>query len=90
MHIVLGAFAVSGILHEYLFAVTFQRFTGFLMAFLLLHGVATIVTRRFKPAGWHRAPAAILTFSFITLTTVLLLAPIDEWLPLYVNAIPWR
>jgi hypothetical protein len=85
---VLGTFAVSGILHEYLFAVIFQRLSGYVMAFFLLHGLATVVTRRFRPTGWFRVPAAILTFSFNTLSTVLLLTPIDERIPLYVNAIP--
>jgi hypothetical protein len=60
------------------------------MAFFLLQGLATIVTRRFRPVGWLRVPAAILTFLFNTLTTALLLAPVDERLPLYVNDIPWK
>jgi hypothetical protein len=85
---VLGTFAVSGILHEYLFAVVLQGLTSFPMAFFLLQGAATICTRRFRPVGWLRVPAAILTFLFNTLTTVLLLAPIDERIPLYVNALP--
>ena len=84
----IGAFAVSGILHVYFFAVIFQRLSGFVMAFFLLHGLATVVTRRFRPTGWFRVPAAILTFSFNTLSTVLLLVPIDKRIPLYVNAIP--
>jgi hypothetical protein len=87
---VLGTFAVSGILHEYLFAVILEGLTGFMLAFFLLHGLATVVTRRFRPIGWRRVPAAILTFSFNTLSTVLLLAPINGQIPLYVNDIPWR
>ena len=85
---VLGTFAVSGILHEYLFAVIFRRLSGFVMAFFLLHGLAVVVIRRFRPVGWLRVPAAILTFLFNTLSSVLLLASIDERIPLYVNAIP--
>lgn len=84
----LGAFAVSGLLHEYLLGVIVQRVTGYPTAFFLLHGLATVLTRRFKPTGWLVLPAILFTFAFNTALTLLLLIPINERLPFYVNDVP--
>lgn len=84
----LAAFTVSGLLHEYLFAATFRRVTGYVMAFFLLHGLAAVLTRRFKPVGWLLVPATIFTFAFNTAFTLLLLIPINERIPLYANVVP--
>jgi hypothetical protein len=84
----LGAFAVSGLLHEYLFAMTFRQVSGCPTAFFLLHGLATVLTRRFKPAGWLTVPAALFTFAFNTASTLLLLVPINERIALYANDVP--
>jgi hypothetical protein len=81
----LAAFAVSGLLHEYFFAVTFRRVTGYVTAFFLLHGLAVVLTRRFKPTGWLVLPAAIATFVFNIASTLLLLLPINEYIPLYAH-----
>jgi len=83
-----AAFAVSGLLHEYLFGVTLQRVTGYPTAFFLLHGLAAVLTRRFKPTGLLAVPAIVLTFAFNTLSTLLLFIPIHEQIPFYANAVP--
>jgi hypothetical protein len=84
----LAAFAVSGLLHEYLFAVTLQRVTGYVTAFFLLHGLAAVLTRRFKPTGRLVLPAILFTFVFNTASTLLLFISINERLPFYVNDVP--
>ncbi len=84
----LAAFAVSGLLHEYLVGVSLRYVTGYITAFFLLQGTAAVLTRRFKPAGWLVAPALVLTLAFNTLSTVLLFVPINERVPFYVNAVP--
>ena len=84
----LATFAVSGLLHEYLFAVTFQRIAGHVMVFFLLHGLAVVLTRRLKPTGQWIIPAITLTFSFNTLSTVPLLVPMNEHLSVYANEVP--
>ena len=84
----LAAFAVSGLLHEYLLDVSLQYVTGYVTAFFLLHGCATVLTRRFKPSGRQVVPAVVLTFAFNTLSTVLLFVPISERIPFYVNDVP--
>jgi hypothetical protein len=84
----LAVFAVSGLLHEFQFGVAFQRVTGYPTAFFLLHGLAVVLTRRFKPTGWLIFPAAVFTFAFNTASTILLFIPISDWVPLYMNEIP--
>ena len=68
--------------------VTLPGFTGYPTAFFLLQGLAAMLTRRFKPAGWLAGPAILVTFAFNTLSTVLLFIPINERVPFYVNAVP--
>ncbi|MEN6577992.1 MAG: MBOAT family O-acyltransferase [Phycisphaerales bacterium] len=84
----LATFAVSGLLHEYLFAVALRRVTGYVTVFFLLQGAAVLLTRRFKPAGWLVLPAAAGTFAFNTVSTVLLLIPVNERVSFYVNDVP--
>ena len=85
---VLGTFAVSGLMHEYLFGVTFRHATGCPTAFFLLQGLVVALTLRFKPTGRLALPATIFTFAFNTASTLLLLIPLNEQIPFYVNEIP--
>jgi len=84
----LAPFALSGLLHEYLYAVTLRRVTGYVTAFFLLHGVPALLTRRLRPEGCLVVPAVLLTFAVNSFSTVLLLLPIHERIPLYVNDVP--
>ena len=84
----LAAFAVAGLLHEYIFTVAFQRVTGYVTAFFLLHGLAAVLTRRFKPTGWLILPTTLFTFAFNTASTLLLFIPINDRIPFYVNDVP--
>jgi hypothetical protein len=84
----LAPFAISGLLHEYLYGVTFRRIAGYVTLFFLLHGVAALSTRRVKPNGPLVVPAVILTFAFNTFSTVLLFLPINQRIPFYVNDVP--
>jgi hypothetical protein len=85
---VLGTFAVSGLMHEYLFTVTFQRVTGYPTAFFLLHGLVVVLTRRLRPLGALVLPAAVFTFAFNTVSTLLLFIPLHERVRFYVNDVP--
>ncbi len=84
----MAAFAVSGLFHEYIFGVALQHVTGYPTAFFLLQGLATVLTRRFKPTGWVRLPAILLTLAFMTASTILLFIPVGDQLPFYVNEVP--
>jgi len=83
-----AVFLVSGLLHEYLFAMTFRRVTGYPTAFFLLHGLAAMLTHRIKISGWLVLPATFTTFAFNTVSTILLFIPVDGRISFYVNTIP--
>jgi len=84
----LGTFAVSALLHEYLFAIWLQRATGYPTVFFGVHGLATVLTRRWKPTGPRTLLAGVGTFAFNTLSTVLLFVPVNDRVAFYANAIP--
>jgi hypothetical protein len=84
----MAPFVVSGLLHEYLFAATFHRVTGYITLFFLLQGVAALLTRRVKPTGSLAVAALLLTLAFNTFSSVLLFLPIHERIPFYVNDVP--
>jgi hypothetical protein len=71
---VLVAFAVSGLLHEYIFAVALMRVDGYQLAFFGLHGVAVAATARVRPRGLATAPWTIATAAFNLATLVLFAA----------------
>jgi hypothetical protein len=85
---VFTTFAISGLLHEYFFVVTFRSATGLVTVFFLLHGLAATATRGFRPTGWLVVPAVAATAAFNILSTLLLLVPIHRQIPIYVNRIP--
>jgi hypothetical protein len=79
----LATFAVSGLLHEYLFDITVGRIQGYQMAFFLTQGVAVILTARIRPNGWRRIVGIAATVAFSLATAALFFASIDEVLPFY-------
>ena len=54
----LGTFAVSAVLHEYLFDIAVGRVQGYQMAFFLTQGLAVAATRRVKPRGGAPSPGS--------------------------------
>ncbi len=82
----IGVFVVSGLIHEYFVVAALGRpssYTGWMMAFFMLHGAAVMVQ-----LAWDRGPgrrkkmgrplAVILHLGWITLTSPLFFAPIGE------------
>ena len=78
-------FAVSGLLHEYLFTVAVGRVQGFQLAFFLVQGAAVALTLRAKP---NRIVGVGATFTFNALTSILFFASVEGVLPFYVGGLP--
>jgi MBOAT membrane-bound O-acyltransferase family protein len=76
-------FAVSGILHEYLFDIAVCRVQGYQTAFFLLQGCAVALTIKVRPKGWSAIGWIVGTFAFNLATGVLFFASINEVLPFY-------
>ena len=79
----LATFAVSGLIHEFLFDITVMRIQGYQMAFFLIQGVAVALTLKVRPKGWVRIFAIGATLAFNLATGALFFASIDEVLPFY-------
>jgi hypothetical protein len=79
----IATFAVSGLIHEYLFDITVWRIQGYQVAFFLIQGVAVALTARLNPKGWWRGVGIAATLAFMLATGTLFFASIDEVLPFY-------
>jgi hypothetical protein len=79
----LATFAVSGLVHEYLFVITLFQIQGYQMAFFLTQGIAVVLTARLEPRGWWRVVGIAATLAFNLATGTLFFASIDEVMPFY-------
>jgi hypothetical protein len=78
-------FAVSGIIHEYVFDVPAGRVLGSQMLFFMIQGLAVMATLRLRPRGWRAVPMILLTFAFNLATVRIFLASMNAVLPFYVQ-----
>jgi hypothetical protein len=81
----LMTFAVSGIIHEYVFDLPAGRILGSQMAFFMIEGIAVAATLRLRPRGWLKWPAIVLTFVFNVAAVRIFLASVNAVVPFYVN-----
>ncbi len=81
-------FALSAVMHEYVFAVAMGRVQGYQTAFFLLQGLAVALTGGFKPRGWRAIPAVVGTLAFNLATAVLFFASIHGIAPFYARGLP--
>lgn len=79
----LTTFAVSGLIHEFLFDITVLRVQCYQMAFFLIQGVAVALTLKLRPEGRGRVLGIAATLAFNLATGTLFFASIDEVLPFY-------
>ncbi len=80
----LVTFAVSGVLHEYIFDLSVRRIQGYQLAFFLIQGLAVAATMRLRPRGWRTFPWIVGTLAFNLTTGTLFFASVNEILPFYV------
>jgi hypothetical protein len=83
-----AAFAVSALIHEFVFTVAVGRIQGYQTAFFLLQGLAVAATSWIKPRGWRAAVWTAGTFAFNLATGVLFFGSVNEILPFYENPPP--
>ena len=79
----LGTFAVSAVLHEYIFWIAVGRVQGYQTAFFLLQGLVVAATRKVRPRGWRAVAWGTGTLAFNLASSVLFFASLDEVLPFY-------
>ncbi len=84
----LMTFAVSALIHEYIFGIVVGRVQGYQTAFFLLQGVAVAATARAKPRGWAAAAGVACTWAFLLASSVLFFASMNEVVPLFSRPLP--
>jgi hypothetical protein len=84
----LAVFAVSGLLHEYLFWMAIGHSAGLQMSFFMLQGCGVALTLRVKPTGARAIAWSVGTFLFNALTSVFFFASIHLALPIYQGGLP--
>ena len=87
---ILVTFAISAVLHEYVFDIATMRVQGYQTAFFLIQGMAVAATIRVRPKGWSAAAWIAGTFAFNLATGVLFFASVNEIAPFYSRPVPWR
>jgi hypothetical protein len=81
-------FAVSGLLHEYLFLVATGRLHGYQMAFFLLQGIAVAMSLRIRPTGAAALAWWLGTWTFHLLTSLLFFASLHSVVKFYTTDLP--
>lgn len=85
----MAAFAVSALVHEYLFAVSIGHVEPFQTAFFMVQGLGVAVTSRWKPNGpWARLGIG-LTWIYNLTTSLLFFASMGGVVPFYSPGRPW-
>ena len=76
-------FALSAMLHEYVFGIATGRVQGYQTAFFLLQGISVAATMRVRPRGWRAIPWAMGTTLFVLLCSTLFFASMQGVVPFY-------
>jgi hypothetical protein len=85
---VVATFAVSALVHEYVFGVTLGRVQGYQTVFFLLQGVAVAATVRLRPVGIKTWPWIVATWIFNLATSVFFFASVNGVMPFYSRGLP--
>jgi hypothetical protein len=79
----MAAFAVSGLVHEYVFAIASGRIQPWQLLFFSLQGAAAVVTNRIPPRSGYRLLCIGGTISFNLLLAMLFFKSVNSVLPFY-------
>jgi MBOAT, membrane-bound O-acyltransferase family len=84
----LAVFALSALLHEFIFFTAIGRVQGYQTAFFMLQGLAAVMTARVKVRGWPAAPCIAATLIFNLVSSVLFFASLHAVVPFYSQELP--
>ncbi len=88
MRAALTVFALSALLHEYVFSIAIGRVQGYQTTYFLLQGMAVAATMHVKPTGRRAIPWIALTLAFNLTSSVLFFASFHEVMPFYSRGLP--
>ncbi len=81
-------FAVSALVHEYVFGIVLGRVQGYQTVFFMLQGCAAAATLRIRPNGWKAALWVAATLGFNLATAVFFFASVNGMVPFYSRGLP--
>jgi hypothetical protein len=81
-------FAVSALVHEYVFGIVLGRVQGYQTVFFLLQGCAAAATLRIRPNGWSAMLWGAATLGFNLATAVFFFASVNGMVPFYSRGVP--
>jgi MBOAT, membrane-bound O-acyltransferase family len=84
----LFVFALSALLHEFIFFAAIGRVQGYQTAFFAVQGLAAALTARIKVRGWLVLPWVVGTLVFNLASSVLFFASIHGVMPFYSRGLP--
>jgi hypothetical protein len=79
----LATFAISALIHEYVFDIAVGRIQGYQTGFFLVQGLAVVATLGVKPKGWRAVPWGVGTWGFNLASSVLFIASVNEVVSFY-------
>jgi hypothetical protein len=79
----LFTFAISGLVHEYVFGIASGRLQGWQMLFFMIQGLAVMLTMRLRPSGWMALVGIAATLAFNLATALLFFKSVNMVLPFY-------
>jgi hypothetical protein len=82
---ILGVFAFSAVVHEYVFLPAIGRIQGYQAAFFLVQALAVLATRSARPRARWEAAAIVATLAFNLWLSMLFFASIAQVVPFYQN-----
>jgi hypothetical protein len=80
---ILTAFTISGLGHEYLFAITIGRVQGWQTLYFVLNGLAVAATYRLRPRGYLVPLCVAATIAFNLLASIIFCQSLTEIVPFY-------
>jgi hypothetical protein len=83
------AFAISALVHEYVFGIIIGRVQGFQTLFFLIQGLAVAATLRARPRRTTKWIARAGTLAFNLVVSVLFFASVNQIIPYYSRPLPW-
>jgi hypothetical protein len=85
----LVAFAVSAVMHEYLFVIALGEVQGWQLAFFMVQGIGVAATLQVRPTGMAAFVWGLGTLVFNLATALLFMTSIAQLIPLYSDGLPW-
>jgi hypothetical protein len=80
---ILTAFTISGLGHEYLFAIAIGKVQGWQTFYFVLNGLAVAATYRLRPCGLALLLCVAATIAFNLLASIIFCQSLNEIIPFY-------